>query len=164
MAVKYILLDRDGVINQERGTHTFLREDFKWVDGLWDGLAELANLGYRFVVITNQSGIAKQMYLHRHVLELNQLIKDEFAKRKLLLDEIFYCPHHPDFSKCICRKPHSGLFEKAVAKYHIDTAKSWMIGDKERDVIPAEKLGINGLLVPANANFASSIKPITQNG
>ncbi|TXC76102.1 D-glycero-alpha-D-manno-heptose-1,7-bisphosphate 7-phosphatase [Luteibaculum oceani] len=157
---KFVLLDRDGVINQERGKHTFLPSDFKWVDGFWEGMQQLAQQGFQFVVITNQSGIAKGLYQKKDVLTLNNLIFEKAASLGIKIEEIFYCPHHPDFSKCLCRKPGDLLFEKAIAKFNIQTEISWMIGDKERDIIPAKKHGIKGILIEANTNFVKNIQPI----
>lgn len=161
---KYIFLDRDGVINRERGTHTFLFEDFEWNDGLFEGLQMLAKEGYKFVVITNQSGIAQGKYGHKEVEILNHLIHEKFKELDCDLKEIFYCPHHPSSGKCLCRKPDSLMFEKAIHKFRVDITRSWMIGDKERDTNPAEKLGMKALLVQANTNFAKSIAPILAHG
>ncbi len=156
----YILLDRDGVINQERGKHTFMPEDFVWVDGFWQGLHLLQQKGYRFAIITNQSGIAQGFYTHDHVAVLHQKIWEQAKAHHIHLDEILYCPHHPSMGKCLCRKPLPLLYERLIARFNIDVAHSWMIGDKERDVLPAQKLGFHTLQIVANTNFVHNTRPI----
>ncbi|MGB0166514.1 MAG: D-glycero-alpha-D-manno-heptose-1,7-bisphosphate 7-phosphatase [Luteibaculum sp.] len=160
----YVFLDRDGVVNQERGKHTFKAEDFVWVDGFWDGLISLQKAGFRFGIITNQSGIAQGFYGHAEVEYLNQIIHKEANRNGLEIDFIYYCPHHPNFSRCLCRKPSRLLFERAVHQFQVDVANSWMIGDKERDIIPARELGFKTLQVVANSNFAANITPLLAHG
>lgn len=156
----YVLLDRDGVINQERGKHTFLPEDFTWVDGFWQGMQLLQQKGFRFAIITNQSGIAQGMYGHKEVAVLHQKISDKAKALNLHLDEILYCPHHPRIGKCLCRKPEKLLYQRLISRFNIYPGESWMIGDKARDVIPAQKLGFKTLQVEANTNFVRNIRPL----
>ncbi|MBE7442647.1 MAG: HAD family hydrolase [Flavobacteriales bacterium] len=150
---KVIFLDRDGVINIERGDYTFRLEDFVFVDGLFAALAFLKNHGFEFIVITNQGGISKGIYNHDSVIVLNKLIETEFKKHQLNVLDIYYCPHHSDIEKCICRKPNSLLLEKAIAKYNIDTTKSFFIGDSDRDINAAQKVGVKGIKVNKNSNL-----------
>ncbi|MBV6484750.1 MAG: D-glycero-alpha-D-manno-heptose-1,7-bisphosphate 7-phosphatase [Flavobacteriales bacterium] len=150
---KIIFLDRDGVINIERGDYTFRLEDFVFVDGLFSALSLLKNKGFEFIVITNQGGISKGIYTHDAVNKLNKLIKKEFEKHQLNILDIYYCPHHSDIEKCICRKPNSLLIEKAIAKYNIDTTNSFFIGDSDRDIEAAHKVGVKGIKVNKNSNL-----------
>ena len=69
------------------------------------------------------------------------------------LTAIYYCPHHPEISKCECRKPGSLLFQKAIAEHDIDPANSFMIGDSEIDIQASEKAGVKGILIPTNGNM-----------
>lgn len=150
---KVIFLDRDGVINIERGDYTFRLEDFVFVDGLFAALAFLKNHGFEFIVITNQGGISKGIYNHDSVIVLNKLIETEFKKHQLYVLDIYYCPHHSVLEKCICRKPNSLLLEKAIAKYSIDTTKSYFIGDSDRDIDAAHKVGVKGIKVNKNSDL-----------
>ena len=150
---KVIFLDRDGVINEERGEHTFLENDFKFVEGIFDSLKELVIGGYEFVIITNQSGIAKGLYTHQELLELHIWMLKEFSKQGISILEIFYCPHFTELGKCICRKPNSNMLEKAIAKYKIDVSKSYMIGDSQRDVDAATKVGVKGIKIESNTSL-----------
>ena len=150
---KVIFLDRDGVINEERGEHTFLQQDFRFVDGLFDSLKKFITYGYEFIIITNQSGIAKGLYTHQELLELHTWMLEEFAKQGISILEIFYCPHFTELGKCICRKPNSNMLEKAIAKYKIDVSKSYMIGDSQRDVNAATKVGVKGVKIESNTSL-----------
>lgn len=150
---KIIFLDRDGVINVERGEYTFSVEDFVFIDGLFSALNKLKQNGFEFIIITNQGGISKGIYTHQDVVKLNLLIKKEFLKHQVPLLDIFYCPHHNDVEKCICRKPNSLLLEKAIAKYNIDISKSYFIGDSDRDIEAAQKVGVKGIKVNQNDNL-----------
>lgn len=145
---KAIFLDRDGVIIKERGEYTFRPEDVELVSGIYPFLRQAKQKGYFIVVISNQGGIALKKYTKSDADHINQLIEKRLSKK--LIDAWLYCPHHHKSEPCICRKPDSALFEKAIAKYKIDIAESYMIGDNERDIQAAEKVGIRGILIPAN--------------
>ncbi|MBI2280676.1 MAG: HAD family hydrolase [Bacteroidetes bacterium] len=160
MNKKIIFLDRDGVINMERGDYTFKIDYFVFVDGLFSALALLKNKGFEFIVITNQGGISKGIYTHQDVQQLNNLIKAAFKNHQLKLLDIFYCPHHNDVEKCICRKPDSLLLEKAIAKYNVDIGKSYFVGDSDRDIEAAKKVGVKGIKVNKNSDLNVYINQI----
>ncbi len=146
-------MDRDGVINYERGEHTFLVKDFIINEGLFEALTVLKNRGYIFIIITNQSGIALNKYTVNDMEECHKYLIAKAKQANIHFEEIYYCPHHPSVSKCLCRKPDSLLLEKAIDKYNVDIHKSWFIGDKLRDMQAAEKLGVNHLLINPNKNI-----------
>src|SRR5689334_3049500 len=111
---KAIFLDRDGVINRERGEYTYLLEDFKLNDGVIEVLQLFQAKGYLLIIISNQSGIAKGIYTKEQVNYLHLHMERVLKNKAIVLTEIYFCPHHPDFSKCLCRKPESILLEKAI--------------------------------------------------
>ncbi len=158
MKNKAIFLDRDGVLNVERGEYTYLPGQTEIVEGVGSALSELKEKGYLFIVVSNQSGIAKGIYGHEDVHTVNAIIEDYLREYGVELEAIYYCPHHPDKGKCLCRKPLGLLFEKALHRFNIDPAISIMIGDKQRDIDAAEKVGIKGLLIEANSSFGTLIK------
>lgn len=154
MKNKAVFLDRDGVINRERDDYTYRMEDFIINEDVIDCLKIWSNIGYRIIIISNQGGIGKGIYTHEQVKMLHQFLREEFIKSGIIWTEVFYCPHHPEFTgKCLCRKPDSLLFEKAISKYGIDVEKSFMIGDKERDIQASSKAGIKGFLIEANSSL-----------
>ncbi len=139
-----IFLDRDGVLNQERGEYTYKVDDFIVPDEVFPCLQKLKNAGFLLIVITNQGGIAKGIYTKSDMHKCHIKLQKEAGG---LIDAIYYSPYHPDYTNSLGRKPGTLLFERAVAKYHINPAKSWMIGDQLRDLQPAAKLGIKGILI-----------------
>lgn len=146
---KAIFLDRDGVINFERG-YTHRLEDFRILPGVMDVLRGWQAKGYLFVIVSNQSGIGKDLYKQEDVELIHGHLMDEFKKEGIQIAEVYYCVHHPDSGRCICRKPDSLFLEKAIARFAIDPARSFFIGDKDRDVEAGEKAGVKGILIEAN--------------
>src|SRR5437763_9574421 len=102
---KAVFLDRDGVINYERGEYTYLLEDFKFNEGVVEALQKLQKKNFLLIIISNQSGIAKGIYTKEQLEYLHLHIERVLKNHAIILTEIYYCPHHPDISKCICRKP-----------------------------------------------------------
>lgn len=139
---KCVFLDRDGVLNEELGYQVSQAAEFKVKEGIAEPLKQLKNAGFLLIVITNQSGIAKGSYTEDFVLECHERIQQAVGG---VLDALYFAPGHESVSKSLLRKPDSLMFEKAIAKYKIDPDQSWMIGDKERDLIPAKKLGIGAI-------------------
>lgn len=136
---KCVFLDRDGVLNEELGYQITKTDEFQVKEGIRAPLELLKAKGFLLVVITNQSGIAKGSYTEEFVQECHEKIQQVCGG---LLNDLYFAPGHELVSKSLMRKPDSLMFEKAMAKHKIDPEQSWMIGDKERDLIPAKKLGI----------------------
>ena len=140
MAIKTIFLDRDGVINKEIN-YLHKIDDFEFIDGIFDACLHFQSLGYKIIIITNQSGISRGYYTLSDYQKVTQWMVDQFKYKRINILDIFHCPHGPD-STCDCRKPKPGMFLQAQVKHNIDMEKSWMIGDKEADVIAAKAAGI----------------------
>ena len=149
---KAIFLDRDGVINTERG-FTYRLQDFVILPDLIEVLQLFQQKGFILIVVSNQSGVAKGLYKQTDVEIIHSYMLNEFTKNTISISEIYYCIHHPDVSACICRKPDSLFVEKALARFDIDPKKSYFIGDKERDVEAGEKAGVTGILIEANVSL-----------
>ena len=134
---KALFLDRDGVINYDYG-YVYKKEDFKFVDGIFDVCAKAQAAGYKIIVITNQSGIDRGYFTEDDFQKINSYMLDEFAKKGIEITDVFHCPYlnHPD------RKPSPNMFLKAKEKYDIDMAASISIGDKPRDIEAASKAGV----------------------
>jgi D-glycero-D-manno-heptose 1,7-bisphosphate phosphatase len=159
---KCVFLDRDGVINKEIG-YVFRLEDFVFTDDIFPSLKKLQDAGFIFVVITNQSGIAKELYRHEDVAMIHSHVLNTMKEKGIHISEIYYCWHHPDVEPCICRKPDSGMVEKAMARFNIDPARSYFIGDKERDIQAAEKAGVRGILIEADSPLNGIAEKIINN-
>lgn len=160
---KAIFLDRDGVINFDPGDYTYNLSEFKLNDGIIENLKTLYDNGFLLIIITNQGGISKKLYTHQDVEEIHKYLANELGKVNVQLAEIYYCPHHSINENCICRKPNSLLIEKALARFDIDPKKSFMIGDKTRDVETAEKAGVKGIKTDVNENIERYVDQIIKN-
>jgi len=144
---KAVFLDRDGVLNREMGDYVCRVEDFHLLDN-YDTLKTLQDKGYLLIVATNQGGLAKGWYSEEDLAAMHNLLKEMYAQHGVEFTDIFYCPHHPNFTgDCDCRKPKPGLLLQAIEKHNIDPAKSYFIGDRERDVEAGTAAGVKGILV-----------------
>lgn len=150
---KVIFLDRDGVINREIGNYVYNLKDFVINEGLEKALHNWSIKGYSFAIVTNQGGIAKGLYNRNDVDEINVFLRNWFQERSFNLLTILYCPHHDSIEHCICRKPNSLMLEKIIARYTVSLNHSFMIGDSDRDVQAANKLGLKAFKIMANSNL-----------
>ena len=145
MSIKAIFLDRDGVVNKEIN-YLFKIEDFEFIDGIFDACLYFQNLGYAIIIVTNQSGIARKYYTENDYQTLTKWMLRQFEDRGIEILNVFHCPHGPE-STCECRKPKPGMFLKAKDEHNTDMEKSWMIGDKERDIIAANSARIDNTIL-----------------
>lgn len=150
---KAVFLDRDGVINKERDGYTWKVEDFILNADLMKALHVFTDAGFRIIVISNQSGIAKGLYTKDDVLACHRVFLQACRQEGIPITGFYFCPHHPDYGKCLCRKPQPLMLQKALARWNIDPRHSFMIGDRIRDVEAAEGAGIKGILVSSNASL-----------
>ena len=145
MPIKTIFLDRDGVINKEIN-YLHKKDEFEFIDGIFDACLYFQNLSYKIIIITNQSGISREYYTESDYQKVTQWMLNQFKYKNINILDIFHCPHGPD-STCDCRKPKPGMFLKAKAKHNTDMEKSWLIGDNEIDVIAANEAGIESTIL-----------------
>lgn len=157
---KAVFLDRDGVINRERGDYTFDIADFQINLDVFAALRAFLEKGYLLIIITNQSGIAKKVYSHQRVIDLHDHMMSTLAAHGISLTEIYYCPHHPDVTECLCRKPQSIMVEKALARFNIDPESSFLIGDRERDIVAGGAVGVTGILIESNSSLLDVVSMI----
>lgn len=151
MSSRTVFLDRDGVLNRERGEHTWTLSTFEVLPGVPEALRSLQDHGWKLVVITNQSGIGLGLYGHEDVALVHGHLAQVLAGHGVALDLVLYCPHHPSKGRCLCRKPGGLLLEKAIARLGLNAGSSVMIGDRDRDMEAARSVGVQGIRVEPNA-------------
>lgn len=157
---KIIFLDRDGVLNIERGEYTYHANDVKLVPDLLEALVLLSKNGFEFIIISNQGGISKGIYKKADVFIVENIIRDHLVEKGIQVLDSFYCPHHNDLENCLCRKPKSILLEKAIAKHNVNKELSFFIGDSARDKKAGEKVGLKSFLVDANSSILELSKKL----
>lgn len=150
---KAVFLDRDGVINHDPGDYTGSLQEFTILPGVIETLVSFTEKGYAVAVITNQGGIAKGRYSLKDFYEIDAYMRGAFEKAGVRFLETYFCPHHDVVCRCLCRKPGSGMVEKAVARHNIDPAASFMIGDKMRDLEAAAGAGVRGVKIDVNQDL-----------
>ena len=157
-------LDRDGVVNLDRG-YVVRREEFNFVPGMLDGARRLHHLGFALVVVTNQSGIGRGLYSVAEFEQLTKWMKSEFVAAGAPLSGIYYCPHHPAEGRgeyrvvCDCRKPAPGMLLTAASDLGLDLGASVLIGDRESDLLAARAAGVPTRVLLGTDGAASPAAP-----
>ncbi len=144
--MKFILLDRDGVINFDSKDYIKSAAEWQAIPGSLEAIVELNRVGYRVIVVTNQSGLARGLFERYALDEMHEKFTSQLAKLGGHIEEIFICPHHPD-DNCECRKPKPGLFDQAKEKYQIHMTETYYIGDTFSDMQAAGAAGCLPILV-----------------
>ena len=140
-------IDRDGTVIVER---CYLADPagVELLPGAAAALRRLHDAGYALVLVTNQSGLARGLFSVAELLAVQDRLAVLLRAQGVVLDGVYYCPHHPDFGPaCDCRKPATGMFRRAAADLRLDLRTSACIGDRINDVEPAAAFGGRGLLV-----------------
>lgn len=147
-----LFLDRDGVLNEDRG-YVHRWEDFTWIDGAREAIAAFNRAGWLVFVVTNQSGVGRGYYTEADVMALHRRMADALAETGGRVDAFYYCPDHPDAAEPRYRhpdppdrKPNPGMLLRAMAEWPVDTGKSLMIGDKDGDVEAGRRAGVRARL------------------
>lgn len=151
-----IFMDRDGTINQYRGL-VWKDEDFELEENACDAIKQINQSGKLAIVITNQPSVARGLCQIKDIETVHKKMSTLLGKEGAYLDDVYFCPHHPDKGypeenpaykiSCECRKPKTGLIQKAVEQYHIDLSSSWMVGDTTVDIQTGKNAGLHTALV-----------------
>ena len=156
MTNKVLFIDRDGTLIEEpHDNQVDALDKIRLVRGVIPALLELADNGYRFVMVSNQDGLGTESFPREHFEACHDHVVALFASQGISFDETFICPHF-ESDGCDCRKPRTGLLTRFLASNHLDNAKSAVIGDRSSDLELAEKLGLRGFLVDPAASFETS--------
>lgn len=140
---KALFLDRDGVINVDID-YLHKKEDFIFIEGIFELCRYYQNRGYKIFVVTNQSGIARGYYSEDDVNTLTEWMIEQFAQKGVEISKVYYCPHHPQISgECQCRKPHAGMLFSAKEEFDIDLQNSILVGDREHDIEAGLNAGLS---------------------
>lgn len=144
-----VFLDRDGTLNPDPG---YIRspDQYELFPGVADALAKLKQAGARLIVVTNQSGVARGFLSMRDLEAIHEKLARLLGEAGVTLDAIYVCPHHPD-DGCGCRKPKTGLVDRAVRDHAIDLSRSYLVGDHGKDMELAKRVGARAVLVTTGA-------------
>jgi D-glycero-D-manno-heptose 1,7-bisphosphate phosphatase len=160
MLNKAVFLDRDGVINFDYG-YVHQISNFDIIPGVFDAMKLLHDAGYKLIVITNQAGIARGLYNTTDYENLTKHMVKLFARKNINFSGIYHCPHHPNKSiikklniNCNCRKPRTGMIQKAENDHKLNLQECWLVGDKLSDIQAGNtsKLAGNILVNPTHDN------------
>ena len=142
-----LFLDRDGIINVDKG-YVFRRQDFEFIDGVFEVCRKAKELGYWIFVVTNQAGIGRGYYTSSQFRELSKWMEAYFKAEDIVIDRIYYCPHHIEakYKKyrchCSCRKPNPGMIHQASKDFDVDIPNSVLVGDKPTDIQAGQRAGL----------------------
>lgn len=147
-----MFIDRDGTLNEDIG-YVSTPDELVLYPWAAEAVRRINDSGLLAIVITNQSGIARGMYTETTLDAIHSRMIRELARDDARLDAVYYCPHHPDVGdaryriECECRKPRTGMLDRAAREHQIDLTRSYVIGDKASDIKLAENALARGALV-----------------
>jgi len=169
MSNKAIFLDRDETLIEDPG-YINNPEQVKLLDGVAEALIELKALGYKLIVATNQSGVARGIVTEKVLGEIHDRLRQLLSRKNAFLDGIYYCPYHPDGvvpkyrKESECRKPHPGMLQQAAAEMDIDLSLSWCLGNSLRDVEAGRRAGCRTILIDSPSHHKPSGSSLLQAG
>ena len=147
-----VFVDRDGVIIED-GEYVHRVEDLKLVPGAVDGLRDLSVAGFQIIIVTNQAGIARGFFTEEEYHVFSNHLLAILEKGGVRIRAVYFCPHHPTEGigryrvECLCRKPRTGMLQRAAMEQPIEASSSWMIGDKTSDIQAGSDFGSKTILV-----------------
>ncbi len=167
MAFRAVFLDRDGTVNDDPG---YLGDADKVVllPGVGDALSRLKNeFGFKLIVISNQSGIARGLITKEDVEAVNSRINELLKPFKVEIDRFYFCPSHPEFNspeECECRKPSPKMVFEAASDLDINIKESFLVGDAETDILCGQKAGVGRTILVSTGYGSQHIKNLIQSG
>ena len=150
---KAVFLDRDGVITQDPPHYAHRIDQLKLIPKSANGIRIFNANGFKVIVVSNQSGVAKGYYQEKDIETYNTAMEKELGKKDAYIDAIYYCPHHPEAEieayriDCDCRKPKPGMLKRAEEELNLDLKRSFLVGDKISDIKAGYSAGCKTILV-----------------
>lgn len=144
--MKLVILDRDGVINQDSDAYIKSLEEWEPLAGSLDAMARLFHGGYRLAIASNQSGLGRKLFTIDHLNAIHRKLARDLAAQGVHIEGIFFCPHAPE-AKCFCRKPQPGLLHEIATRLQVNLAGVPCVGDSWRDLEAAVAVGAYPILV-----------------
>ena len=169
MSNKAVFLDRDDTLIEDPG-YISSPEQVKLLDGVPDALIELKGLGYKLVIVTNQSGVARGIFTEKRLGEIHDRLTQLLTEKGASLDKIYYCPFHPDGvvqkyrRESDDRKPNPGMLLKAAGEMDIELARSWSVGNSKRDVEAGQRAGCRTILMDSPSHVAQPDQRLSLGG
>lgn len=161
MLNKAVFLDRDGVINKKRDDYVKNVNEFEILANAPKAIKLLNDRNYLVIIITNQSAVNRGLLTSEELSKIHKIMSQELGKNSAYVNAIYYCPHRPD-ENCPCRKPKTGMIERAIQEHSISKKLSWLIGDSESDIIAARQVGISGVKMKTNGNILEVVNRILE--
>jgi len=163
MGEKAIILDRDGVINKEiTGKYVTSEDEFFLLPNIEKNLLELKKMNFKLYVVTNQSAVNRNLVSIEELKKIHAKMKNLLEASGSKISGIYYCPHTPE-ENCGCRKPNTGLILQVIKENNIDITKSWLIGDKDSDIIAGKSAGLKTIKISTNEELKNAVQIIKQN-
>ena len=144
--MKLVILDRDGTINEDSDAYIKSVAEWRPIPGSLEAIARLSQAGYRLVVATNQSGIARGLFDTATLVAIHDTLQRAAAQAGGRIDAFFFCPHAAD-SACQCRKPKPGMLVEIARRFNVSLGDTYMVGDALRDLEAAAAAGARPVLV-----------------
>ena len=157
-----VFLDRDGVINKDAVGYIKNPSEFEFIPKSREAIALLTQNGFKVIVITNQSMIGRNISTKKALDAIFKKMKTGVETAGGRITDIFYCPHAPE-DHCSCRKPKPGLIFQAQKKYQINLARSFMVGDSEKDIACARTAGCANAVLVKTGNGTAAYHELGQN-
>lgn len=142
---RFVLLDRDGTLVHDQG-YSHRVEDYERLPGVVEGLQRLRDAGYRFAIITNQSGIGRGYYTEQAFRDFQAHLLDDLARFEIAIEGVYFCPHRPD-EGCSCRKPEPDMLHQLSRELGVAPGQCWVVGDGLGDVLLAQRAGCRGVVL-----------------
>ena len=156
---KAVFLDRDGVINKNKDDYVKNISELEIFPFISESIKKLQSVGFKIIVITNQSAINRGLMTETHLNKIHEKIQSFLIQHNTKIDYFYYCPHTPT-ENCSCRKPKTGLLLKAIDDFSIDINNSWFIGDRDSDIQAGRSVGCKTLKIQNNFNLEKAVNLI----